>query len=256
MSSIFVTGSADGIGKGTAATLVALGHRVVVHARNEKRASDLAQALPGTAAVLVGDLSSLAQTKALAAQAGEQGPFDAVVHNAGIGSQPSRVETGDGLESIFQVNVLAPYVLTALMDRPARLVYLTSGMEAQGDVQLEDLQWRARRWQGSQAYADSKLYDILLAFAVARLWDGTLSNAVDPGWIKTKMGGRGAPDALELGAETPVWLATSDEPAALVTGRYFKRRRELKPHSAAEDTNLQDGLLAQCARLSGVNFPI
>lgn len=255
MSGIFVTGSADGIGKETASTLIGMGHRVVVHARNSDRAAQLGQDLPQADGVLIGDLSSLDETKALAAQAVENGPFDVVVHNAGVGGNSGRREvTKDGLEMIFQVNVLAPYVLTALMERPARMVYLTSGLQQNGDVHLDDLQWEKRRWQGMQAYSDSKLYDVLLAFAVARLWPGTFSNAVDPGWIKTRMGGPAAPDPLSLGAETQVWLATSDEPAALVTGRYFKRRREQKAHSAAHNQELQDGLLRACAQLSGVEL--
>lgn len=256
MPGIFVTGSADGIGKETATILIGMGHRVVVHARNSQRAAQLREALPQADAVLVGDLSSLDETKALAAQAQEKGPFDVVVHNAGVGGGADRRQVSrDGMETIFQVNVLAPYVLTALMERPARLVYLTSGLQSSGDVHLDDLQWERRRWNGMQAYSDSKLYDVLLAFAVARLWPGTLSNAVDPGWIKTRMGGPGAPDPLPLGAETQVWLATSDEPAALVSGRYFKRRKELKAHSSAHDQELQDGLLRACAGLSGVELP-
>ena len=255
MSSIFVTGSADGIGKETAATLLRLGHRVVAHARNDQRASDLAQALPAAAAIVIGDLASLAQTKALADQADDNGPYDAVIHNAGVGAASHRQLTEDGLEQIFQVNVLAPYLLTALMARPDRLVYLTSGLEANGEIDLDDLQWERRRWAGMQAYSDSKLYDIMLAFAVARRWPGTLSNAVDPGWIKTRMGGPGAPGSLELGAQTQVWLATSDEPAALVSGRYFKSGHELKPGPTANDVTLQDSLLAVGAQLSGVELP-
>ena len=71
---------------------------------------------------------------------------------------------------MFAVNALAPYVLTALIDRPDRLIYLSSGMHEGGDVVLDDLQWTRRRWRGAQAYSDSKLYDVILAFAVARLW--------------------------------------------------------------------------------------
>ncbi|MEV4702834.1 hypothetical protein [Actinoplanes sp. NPDC049316] len=176
-----------------------------------------------------------------------------VVHNAGIGGgQAAPQRTGDGLERIFQVNTLAPYVLTALLPAPARLIYLTSGLEADGRVRLDDLQWQDRDWDGMQAYSDSKLYDIMLAFAVARLRPGTLSNAVDPGWIRTRMGGPGATDDLPEGAETQVWLATSDEPAATVTGRYFKRRRELRANPQAYDEELQDRLLAICADLTGV----
>ncbi|AXI76544.1 SDR family NAD(P)-dependent oxidoreductase [Peterkaempfera bronchialis] len=253
---VWVTGSTDGIGRETAATLVAAGHRVVLHARDQARAEQARAAVPGAAGVLVGDLASLADTRELAAAATEAGLFDVVIHNAGIGGgAPRRSVTGDGLELIFQVNVLAPYLLTALMPAPRRLVYLTSGLEAQGTAALDDLQWVRRPWDGMQAYSDSKLYDVALAFAVARRWQGTLSNAVDPGWIRTKLGGPNATDDLPEGAETQIWLATSDEEAATVTGRYFKRRCELKANPAATDPAVQDGLLAACAELTGVELP-
>lgn len=255
MSSIFVTGSADGIGRETASTLVRMGHRVVLHARDSARAQEARAAVPGAADVAVGDLESLAQTRALAAAAQRAGPFDAVIHNAGVGSTSRRETTADGVERIFQINVLAPYVLTALMERPARLVYLTSGLEFQGVVDLGDLQRSRRPWDGEMAYSDSKLCDILLAFAVARRWPHVCVNAVDPGWIRTRLGGPKATDALPLGAETQVWLATSDDAAAAVSGRYLKRRQELRANPAAYDEALQDGLLDSCAALSGVSIP-
>jgi NAD(P)-dependent dehydrogenase (short-subunit alcohol dehydrogenase family) len=257
MASVLVTGSSAGIGRETAATLLHMGHRVVVHARNEARASEVKRALPGAGAVLTGDLASLDETKALAAAARREGPYDVVVHNAGVGGgAPAREVTADGLERIFQVNALAPYVLTALMDRPRRVVYLTSGLQDQGTVDLADLQYEHRPWDGMQAYSDSKLCDVVLALAVARHWQGTLSNAVDPGWIRTSLGGPGATDPVDLGAETQVWLATSDEPAALVTGRYFKRRTELVANKAAYDEALQESFLEACRSLSGVGIPV
>ena len=118
--------------------------------------------------------------------------------------------------------MLGPYLLTALMPLPPRLVYLTSGLESVGRVNLDDLQWERRAWNGMQAYSDSKLHDVLLAFAIARRYPSLRSNAVDPGWIKTKLGGHGATDELPVGARTQVWLATSDDSDAAVTGRYFK----------------------------------
>ena len=253
MATILVTGSSDGIGRQTAGTLAADGHRVVLHARNAARAEQARAAVPQAADVVVGDLTSLAETRQVAEQAAAAGPYDVVIHNAGVGGgQAEPVRTADGLERIFQVNVLAPYVLTALIPWPARLVYLTSGLEEDGIPRLDDPQWENRPWDGMQAYADSKLYDVLLAFAVARRRPGLLSNAVDPGWIRTRMGGPSATDGLPAGAETQIWLATSDEPAATVTGRYFKRRGELRANPAAYREELQEQLLAVCAELSGV----
>lgn len=254
MGNYFVTGSADGIGLETARTLAAAGHRVVLHARNAQRADDARAAIPAAAGVAVGDASVLAQIHAVAEQANALGPFDAVVHNVGVGSLERREETVDGLETIFTVNVLTPYLLTALMPAPARAIYLTSGLESSGQADLDDLLYQRKRWNGMSAYCDSKLYDVMLAWAVARRWPGTVSNAVDPGWIKTRMGGPGAPDDLPEGAETQVWLASSDAPEALVSGRYLYRRGERRANPAAYDEALQEGLIAACAKLTGVTL--
>ncbi|MFI5914877.1 SDR family NAD(P)-dependent oxidoreductase [Dactylosporangium sp. NPDC051541] len=253
MARILVTGSTDGIGLKTARDLQELGHDVVFHARSQERANALEgspEGLAGKPEVLVADFGDLEQTRAMGRSAGA---FDVVIHNAGIGGQPERVETGDGIERTFQVNVLAPYILTALMPRPQRLIYLTSGLESVGVANLGDLQYQSRLWHGMQAYSDSKLHDVALAFAVARLWPEVLSNAVDPGWIRTKLGGPNATDDLPEGAETQVWLATGDGDA-LVTGKYFKRRQELPANPAASDVQFQDGLLQACAQLTGVSL--
>ena len=247
-----MTGSADGIGLETARQLAGAGHRVVLHARNADRARDASAAVPAAVGVVTGDVSSLAGARTVARAAADRGPYDAIIHNVGVGGAPGRRVTGDGLEHIFAVNVLAPYLLTALMPLPPRFVYLTSGLESAGRVDLEDLQYERRAWDGLQAYSDSKLYDVMLALAVARRWPQAYSNAVDPGWIKTRLGGPNATDDLPEGAETQVWLATSDEPAATVTGRYLKRRRELRANPAAYDVALQEALLAACAELTGV----
>jgi NAD(P)-dependent dehydrogenase (short-subunit alcohol dehydrogenase family) len=161
----------------------------------------------------------------------------------------------DGLPLVFATNTLAPYILTALIARPKRLVYLSSGMHRQGDTSLRDLLWKERSWNGSQAYADSKLHDVILAFAVARKWPDVVSNATEPGWVATKMGGPGAPDDLEAAPETQVWLATSDEPGAQVTGQFFYHMKRRAAEPAASSASIQDRLLAECARISGVAFP-
>jgi NAD(P)-dependent dehydrogenase (short-subunit alcohol dehydrogenase family) len=254
VASVFVTGSTDGIGAEAARSLVRGGHRVVLHARNGERAEVARAAVPGAAAVAVGDAASLRETVELAQAASALGPYDAVIHNVGVGRSEARSLTEDGLERIFQVNVLAPYVLTALMPVPARLVYLSSGLQAQGVAALDDLHFERRRWQGMQAYCDTKLYDVMLAFALARLRPGVRSNAVNPGWVRTRMGGPGAPDDLAYGARTPVWLAVSDEPGAAVSGRLLHDRREEPANPLASDVALQDGLLQACAAMSGASL--
>ncbi|HWE11765.1 MAG TPA: SDR family NAD(P)-dependent oxidoreductase [Solirubrobacteraceae bacterium] len=255
MTRVLITGSADGLGQLSARQLIAGGHEVVLHARSEDRGRDALTGAPGAAGVLAGDLSSIAQTRRLADAANATGRFDAVIHNAGVGYRaPRRIETEDGLCQVFAVNVLAPYLLTALMTRPDRLVYLTSGLHRQGNPDLSDLQWRDRPWNGTQAYCDSKLFDVVLAFAVARLWPRVFSNAVEPGWVATKMGGPGAPDDLELGADTQAWLAVSDDPEAKVSGRVLHHRRPTAAHPAASRQDVQDGLLDACRELSGLEL--
>ena len=261
MSRVFITGSSDGLGLMAGQLLAADGHSVTLHARNQARAEDTRAALsraalPQVDGVVIGDLSSIAGMRQVAAQANASGRFDAVIHNAGIGYREARrVQTDDGLVQVFAVNVLAPYLLTALMQRPDRLVYLSSGMHRGGDASLDDPQWERRRWNGAQAYSDSKLFDLVLAFAVARRWPGVLSNAVEPGGVATKMGGPGAPDDMSLAPVTQAWLAVSTDPAAMVTGGYFYHSQPRGTHPDARDVKVQDELLGYCAELGGVELP-
>jgi NAD(P)-dependent dehydrogenase (short-subunit alcohol dehydrogenase family) len=256
MARIFITGSADGLGQMAARLLVADGHHVVLHARHAERAQEALVAVRGAETAVFGDLSNLAEMRSVAEQVNALGSFDAFIHNVGIGyREPRRIATVDGLPHVFAVNTLAPYVLTALITRPRRLVYLSSGMHQGGDASLHDLEWKARRWNGSQAYSDSKLHDVLLAFAVARLWPEVRSNALEPGWVPTKMGGPGAPDDLEAAPKTQVWLATSDDKAAAVSGEYFYHQHLRRPLPATRDPEVQDQLLLACAGFSGIPFP-
>ncbi|MGE0326150.1 MAG: SDR family oxidoreductase [Polyangiaceae bacterium] len=254
MAKVLITGSADGLGFMAGELLSSQGHSVVLHARNRARAGDVRQALPAAEAVVVGNVSTLKAMRELAEQVNRLGPFDAVIHNVAVGyREPRRVETVDGLSELWAINVLAPYVLTALIERPQRLIYLSSGMHFGGDVSLTDLQWKKRRWNGSQAYADSKLHDTLLAFAVARRWPDAYSNAVSPGWVRTKMGGPSAPDDLDQGHRTQAWLATSDD--AKLTGGYFYHLEPGDLLPVAQDAALQDRLLESCKEASGIALP-
>lgn len=253
---VLITGSADGLGLMAARQLIDEGHEVFLHARDDKRAESAMMSAPGAAHVLVGDLASIVETTALAGAANGVGRFDAVIHNAAVGSsEPRRIVTPDWLSHVFAINVLAPYLLTALMELPERLVYLSSGMNRSGRPDLDDLQWERRAWNGSQAYADSKLFVAALAAAVGRLRPGVYSNAVDPGWVATKMGGRNAPDDLSLGPVTQAWLAVSSDPEALVTGAFFFHQRPVPAHRAMHDVGFQDRLLEACASASGVRWP-
>jgi len=257
MARVFITGSADGLGQMAARLLVAAGHRVVLHARHAERAQEARVAVQGAEAAVFGDLSRIDEMRSVAEQVNSLGSFDAIIHNAGIGyRERRRIATVDGLPHVFAVNTLAPYVLTALIEKPRRLVYLSSGMHQRGDASLRDLEWNARHWSGAQAYSDSKLHDVILAFAVARRWPDILANALEPGWVPTKMGGPGAPDDLDAAPTTQVWLATSEDPAATVSGQYFYHQQLRSPLPAARDTKIQERLLAACSALSGVAFPI
>jgi NAD(P)-dependent dehydrogenase (short-subunit alcohol dehydrogenase family) len=255
MSRIFISGSSTGLGLMAGDLLSTQGHKVVLHARNAARADDARRALPHAEAIVEGDLGTIAGAKDVAARVNDLGRFDAVIHNAAVGYREGHHLTADGLPHVFAINTLSAYILTALIERPKRLVYLSSGMHHHADGNLDDILWKQRRWNGSIAYAESKLHDTILGFAVARRWSDVLSNALEPGWVPTKMGGAGAPDDMDQAHLTQAWLAGSDEPQAKVSGRYFYHLRPLAPNPQADDAALQDRLIAICADLSGVLLP-
>ncbi|MFI6039202.1 SDR family NAD(P)-dependent oxidoreductase [Streptomyces sp. NPDC051315] len=238
MSRILVTGSADGLGRAAADTLLSAGHDVVVHARNRERAAALDTLVDRGAHIVVGDFTERDAVGRVAAELNDAGPLDAVIHNAGVWSGPA----------VMPVNVVAPYLLTALLHGPRRLVYLSSGSHFGGRPSLDGVDWRG---ENAGSYADSKLFVTTLAAAVARLRPGVVSNAVDPGWVPTKMGGPSAPDDLELGHRTQEWLASGDEPEALTTGGYWYHGQRLQPHGAVHDEAFQDSLLKALAEETG-----
>ena len=242
MARILITGSADGLGHAAAQALLEAGHDVVVHTRNRDRLAAVRALLDRGAQAVVGELADLDQTRQIAEQANALGQMDAVIHNAGVISGPQ----------ILPVNVVAPYLLTALIPRPTRLIYLSSGMHRGGRPVVEGMDWSGRRPTGT--YSDSKLFVTAFAAAVARLWPGTFSNSVDPGWVPTRMGGPGASDDLRLGHLTQEWLAVSEDPQARTSGGYWHHQQLRSPHPAVHDVRFQDALLDALARFTGVTL--
>ncbi|HEV7186893.1 MAG TPA: SDR family NAD(P)-dependent oxidoreductase, partial [Blastococcus sp.] len=154
MPRVFITGSADGLGRATARTLLDDGHEVVVHARSGERLAAVDELLDRGAVPVAGDLADLEQTRHVAEQVNGLGRMDAVIHNAGV-------YTG---RTTLPVNVVAPYLLTALIERPQRLVFLTSGMHRGGQADLAGMDWTGRSVTGS--YSDSKLFVATLSATV------------------------------------------------------------------------------------------
>lgn len=255
MATIFITGSTDGLGRAAAQSLLDQGHRVVLHARSADRAAALGELTSRAAGLVVGDLRSAAETRSIADQVKAIGRMDAVIHNAGVYTRPSRGATPEGHAETLAINTLAPYMLTALIERPGRLVYLSSGLHRDGEGSLDDLDWTKRTWDAAKAYAESKLHVVALAFALARRWPKVLSNAVDPGWVRTKMGGAGAPVDIDTGQRTQTWLAVSEDSAALVSGRYWHHLEQQQPAGEATDPKFQDQLIGQLSELTGVELP-
>jgi NAD(P)-dependent dehydrogenase (short-subunit alcohol dehydrogenase family) len=243
MSKIFITGSADGLGHLAAKALIADGHQVVLHARSEKRGQEALAKAPGAENVVTGDLGSIEETKQLASKVNALGKFDAVIHNAGVYQATAR--------EIFTVNTLAPYILTCLIRRPERLIYLSSGMHLGGSSKLENFKTDI----GRITYSDSKLHVLMLCLAVARKWQDVYANALDPGWVPTKMGGRGAPDDLQKGYETQVWLAAGSDEKANVSGQYFHHQKVSCHNPEADNATLQEKFLSLCQEVTDVSFP-
>ena len=241
MTRVLVTGSADGLGRLTAESLLAAGHEMVVHARNEERAAALQALIDQGAGLAVGDLTDRDAVRRIAAELNDAEPLDAVIHNAGVWSG----------RAVMPVNIVAPYLLTALLRSPRRLVYLSSGSHLAGHPSLRRIDWRG---ESAGSYADSKLFVTTLAAAVARLRPDVLSNAVDPGWVPTRMGGPSAPDDLELGHQTQEWLSVSDDEGALATGGYWYHRHQREPHRAVHDRRFQDQLLDVLAEDTGISL--
>jgi retinol dehydrogenase 14 len=274
--SVLVTGGTGGIGKATAIGLAVLGARVGITGRDQARAEAAAagiRAATGSAAVDVfaADMSAQAQVRRLAAQvAGTYPRLDVLVNNVG-GFWAHRHVTADGLERTFALNHLAPFLLTSLLlDRltasaPARVVTISSGAQAQGRIDFDDLQGE-RNYSGQRAYSQSKLANVMFTYELARRLQGTgvTATVLHPGVVRTSFGAEDPVARLSVmirvarplmktpaqGALTPVYLASSPQVEG-VTGQYFANRKPRTSSKATYDTAAAARLWQASAALTG-----
>ena len=249
MAKILVTGSSDGIGLAAAKLLSEQGNQVWLHARNAQRGDDARSGCPKAAGVLIGDLTSKQGITDFAAEAKKNGPWESVIHNAGIGAS-KQGKTAEGLGTIFTVNSLAPYMLTCLMDKPKKLLYLSSGAHYSGSSDLSNFEHVTKE----SGYSDSKLHDIWIANAVARRWKGVQSCSMDPGWIKTNMGGSNATGHVSTPAKAIADFVDGKLSIGDRTGVYLNQSKEEEPLAAASDEKKQDQLFALLEKVSGLKL--
>lgn len=241
MARIFITGSTDGLGLATAISLLDNGHDVIVHGRSQQRINDIHHLLDRGATAVIGDFSIPSQQISVANQVNQLGPLDAVIHNAGILSG----------NDVFTVNVTAPYVLSALISKPLRHIFISSSLHFDGKAVVSSTDW----FSHSNSYSDSKLLVTVLATTLARLWPEVSCHSVDPGWVPTKMGGENATDDLVKGYQTQEWLATTHDSASLDSGAYWHHKQPLTPHPAAHDEVFQEALLTELEQITGIALP-
>ena len=239
MSKILITGSSTGVGALAAQALIKQSHEVVLHARNEERKKAIMVENPGATQVIVGNLSNLEETKNLACQANKVGPFDVVIHNAGVFSSDE--------ETIEHVNLWAPYVLTALIEKPKRLVYISSNLHQGAQVNIDDL------GKGVNYSVSKKLLLMLMKY-VARQWPGVIVNGIHPGWVPTKIGGSKAPDSIDDAYKTYIKLAVSNDPEVLESGYYYFQSKRIPYDPEIDNQTEQEALIAKLAELTKVNL--
>lgn len=244
MSLVFVTGAASGVGLLTARELIDDGHDVVIHARNPERLTgEVTEIVDKVRGVVYGDLDSVTGVETVAASANEYGAFDAVIHNAGSA----------GEQKTFAVNVVAPYVLSALMTRPKRIVTVSSVMHVNGSPEALPNAFAT----GVIDYSNSKLFVTALMMGLARHWPEIMVHSVHPGWVPTRMGGPSATDDLDLSYRTQTWLATAPESDIVPrTGGYWFHKQVQNPHSATLDPAFQDEVLHGLKEYTGVELPL
>jgi NAD(P)-dependent dehydrogenase (short-subunit alcohol dehydrogenase family) len=261
---IVITGATDGLGKGLATKLAPSGARLILHGRNEEKGEALLEELRSLDAGELewrrADFASLQEVRELADSLGNEERIDVLVNNAGIGTARPRTDSEDGYELTFQVNYLAPFLLTRrllpLIERsaPARIVNVSSAGQAPidfDDVMLE------RKQSGFQAYSQSKLALVMFTFDLAEELEGTgvTANCLHPGtYMPTQMvrqAGINPVTPLEEGVAATIRLISSPEVEG-TNGHYFDGTSESAPHPQAEDPEARRRLRELSAELTGI----
>jgi len=275
-----VTGANSGIGKATALGLAQMGATVVMVCRDQTRGEEAQNEIKtksGNDAVdlMLADLSSQESIRQFAENFQQHyKQLHVLINNAGVVNL-SRRETGDGLEMIFAVNYLAPFLLTnLLLDRlkanaPARIVNVSSDSHQSGYIKMDDLQ-SEEKYRFMRAYGQSKLALVLFTYELSRRLQGAgvTANCLHPGFVATNIGQNGIGPvgrsiiklifsnlgiSPEEGAKTSIYLASSPEIEG-VTGKYFVKSIPIRSAPISYDETLQRQLWEESAKL--VNIPV
>jgi NAD(P)-dependent dehydrogenase (short-subunit alcohol dehydrogenase family) len=270
---VVITGGSDGIGAAAARLLARQGNRIILVGRSPGKTRSVAAQIGAESHVA--DFAHLGQVRELAAELGRRHPWiDVLVNNAGLIAGARRAVTADGHELTFQVNHLAPFLLTMLLRGPlsaARASVITTSSRAgtarDARVNPDDLDMTGG-YDGLRAYKASKLANVLFTRELARRWEpfGVGAAAVHPGMVRSRWG-RSGPAAVravmnsplrlamrspERGADTIVWLATTAPGKDWRSGGYFANRKPAAPSPLADDTQLAGQLWDQSASICGL----
>lgn len=259
--SCLVTGATSGIGKEIALGLAKMGATVVLAGRSRERCELAINEIRGKikdgskVSYHVADLSSQASIRQLAKEyADNHERLDVLVNNAGV-FLAKRITTVDGIEYTFAVNHLAPFLLTALLidlikeSSPSRIVTTSSVAHRSAQIDFDDIQFEKRSYSGIKAYAQSKLANVLFTKELAERLEGTgvSANCFHPGGVRTNLAQGSNPWYYRLvwsaaglfflspekGADTGLYLASSPDVGG-VSGKYFVKRKQVKPSDRAE----------------------
>ncbi len=266
---VVITGASDGIGAAAARTLAATGHRVIVVGRSPERTAAIGAEL--AAPYFVADFADLDQVRRLAAELRREVPrIDVLVNNAGA-LMGRREITTDGYEKTFQVNHLAPFLLTTelldlLLTARASVITTASLAHRRAHLNLDDVNLD-RGYSAGRAYANSKLANILFSAELDRRHraQGLSSAALHPGIVASSFGrgsssltglvyastARFAMTSPDAGAATLIWLAATTPGTDWASGGYYARRRPARASRAARDRGRAEQLWQLSERLVG-----